>query len=295
MTDGAQAQSSREPQGAPYSVSRSRNGCASKASGPSTPVPDHVPAASSSRATTGLTAVCHTTHWWPYSRIDHSLSTTWWRYVERGRPSLPVPVTCSPAHVLPRIRSPSVAGSGRQAATTSRRLTSTPPARTFSVRSRPSRCKVFSTSMNSVPRPYLNVARLASTHRGINSTSSCSTFTHSTGPMPSGKSKTSGSLNGSVVNQPRSFSQITGGLRHSSIVVQIENDGANSWPSTVRFAPSRTPSSSISPNRWSAAYLAKTSDRPGSTPIPTTARRPALTHSSACANWSSPSITPVFA
>ena len=27
---------------------------------------------------------------------------------------------------------------------------------------------------------------------------------------------------------PRSFSQMTGGLRHSSIVVQIENDGANS-------------------------------------------------------------------
>ena len=80
--------------------------------------------------------------------------------------------------------------------------------------------------MNSSPRPYLKVARLQSTQRGIRSTSSCSTLTHSTGPMPSGKSKTSGSLNGGVVNQPRSFSQITGGLRHSSIVVQIENDGA---------------------------------------------------------------------
>ena len=34
-------------------------------------------AASSSRATTGLIAVCQTTHWWPYSRIVHSLSTTW--------------------------------------------------------------------------------------------------------------------------------------------------------------------------------------------------------------------------
>ncbi len=37
-------------------------------------------------------------------------------------------------------------------------------------------------------------------------TSSCSTFTHSSGPMPSGKSNISGSLNGSVVNQPRSRS-----------------------------------------------------------------------------------------
>ena len=42
-----------------------------------TPDPDHVPRASSSRAMTGLIAVCQTTHWWPYSRIVHSLSTTW--------------------------------------------------------------------------------------------------------------------------------------------------------------------------------------------------------------------------
>ena len=46
--------------------------------------------------------------------------------------------------------------------------------------------------------------------------------------MPSGKSNTSGSENGAVVNQPRPVSQITGGLRHSSMVVQIENDGAKS-------------------------------------------------------------------
>ena len=52
----------------------------------------------------------------------------------------------------------------------------------------------------------MKVARLQSTHRGISSTSSCSTLTHSTGPMPSGKSNTSGSLNGGVVNQPRPFS-----------------------------------------------------------------------------------------
>ena len=56
--------------------------------------------------------------------------------------------------------------------------------------------------MNSLPSPYLKVARLQSTQRGISSTSSCSTLTHSTGPMPSGKSNTSGSLNGGVVNQP---------------------------------------------------------------------------------------------
>ena len=74
----------------------------------------------------------------------------------------------------------------------------------------------------------MNVQRLQSTQRGMRRTSSCSTFTHSTGPMPSGNSNTSGSENGGVVNQPRSFSQITGGFRHSSIVVQIEKVGAKS-------------------------------------------------------------------
>ena len=74
----------------------------------------------------------------------------------------------------------------------------------------------------------MNVQRRQSTQRGISSTSSCSTLTHSTGPMPSGKSNVSGSENGAVVNQPRSRSQITGGFRHSSIVVQIENVGAKS-------------------------------------------------------------------
>ena len=37
----------------------------------------HVPAAMSSRATTGLIAVCQTTAWLPYSAIDQALSTTW--------------------------------------------------------------------------------------------------------------------------------------------------------------------------------------------------------------------------
>ena len=87
---------------------------------------------------------------------------------------------------------------------------------------------VFSTAMNSSPRPYLKVTRSASIQRGTRRTSSCSTLTHSTAPMPSGKSKVSGSLKGSVVNQPRPFSQTTGGLRHSSMVVQIEKVGQKS-------------------------------------------------------------------
>ncbi len=82
--------------------------------------------------------------------------------------------------------------------------------------------------MNSSPSPYLNVTRRQSIQRGTSTTSSCSTFTHSSGPIPSGKSKVSGSENGSVVNQPRSRSQTSGGFRHSSIVVQIEKVGAKS-------------------------------------------------------------------
>ena len=146
--------------------------------------------------------------------------------------------------------------------------------------------------MNSSPSPYLNVARVQSTHRGINSTSSCSTCTHSTGPIPSGNVKTSGSENGGSVNQPRSFSQTTGGFRHSSIVVQIEKPGAKSYPLTTRFAPSRTPASSIWLNRWSWAYRANTSDRPGSTPMPTSASWPFASHSPALANCASPSFSP---
>ena len=45
---------------------------------------------------------------------------------------------------------------------------------------------------------------------------------------PPGSRTISGSENGSVVNQPRSRSQTSGGLRHSSIVVQIEKVGAKS-------------------------------------------------------------------
>src|SRR5215472_4586422 len=220
---------SSSAQGEPYSVSKSRNGPGGSASGPSTPLPVQAPESSSSSATTGLTAVCQTTACEPYSAIDQALSTTWYRYTSRGPPSVPVPVTHVPAQVRPLMRSPRPAGSGRQAATTSRGETCVPATVTGAVESRPSLCSVRSTPMNSSPSPYLKVTRFAFTQRGISSTSSCSTFTHSTGPMPAGNVKTSGSLNGSVVNQPRSASQMTGGFRHSSIVVQIEKVGANSY------------------------------------------------------------------
>ena len=102
------------PTGEPYSTSRSRNGLGGNASGPSTPTPDQVPSASSSRATTGLIAVCQTTACEPYSAIDQALSTTWYRYTSRGLPSLPVPVTQVPGAGL-AVHAVAQAGRVRQA------------------------------------------------------------------------------------------------------------------------------------------------------------------------------------
>ena len=57
--------------------------------------------------------------------------------------------------------------------------------------------------MKSEPSAYLNEARLTcGIPRGIRTTSSCSTLTHSTGPIPSGKTNDSAPENGSVVYQP---------------------------------------------------------------------------------------------
>ena len=55
--------------------------------------------------------------------------------------------------------------------------------------------------MNSSPSANLKVTRRASSTRGIMVTSSCSTCTHSTGPIPSGKTKRSGSENGGRVEE----------------------------------------------------------------------------------------------
>ena len=51
------------------------------------------------------------------------------------------------------------------------------------------------------------------------------------------------------MTDPLPRSNTTGGFRHSSIVVHIENVGANSYPATARLAPSRTPISSMEEKR----------------------------------------------
>jgi len=73
------------------------------------------------------------------------------------RAILPVPFTHNPAQVFPDILSPSCAGFGNTAATTSRGETSTPPTLTGVVLSSPSLCRTLSTVMNSSPSPYLKV------------------------------------------------------------------------------------------------------------------------------------------
>ena len=83
--------------------------------------------------------------------------------------------------------------------------------------------------MNSSPRPYLNVARLH-VDPARHQQHLLVLHVHALDRADAlGKSKTSGSEKGSV-REPatRPASQTTGGLRHSSIVVQIENDGAKS-------------------------------------------------------------------
>ena len=96
-----------------------------------------------------------------------------------------------PAQVRPCILSPSVAGSGRVAATTSRGDTSTPFTFTAAVECSSSFWIVFRTSMNSAPSPYLNVTRSTSIHRGMRMTSSCSTLTHLHLPDPLGEGEES--------------------------------------------------------------------------------------------------------
>src|SRR6201999_1380897 len=76
LAQPAAGERSSHAHGEPYAVSKSRNGRAGSASGPSTPVPVQAPESISSSATTGLTAVCHTTAWEPYSAIVQALSTT---------------------------------------------------------------------------------------------------------------------------------------------------------------------------------------------------------------------------
>ena len=104
----------------PYSASSVRNGSAGNASGPSTPAPVHSPRSSSSSATTGLIAVCHTTAWRAVLAHRPTRCRPRGRGRSRGLPSVPVPV--HPACPRRSCRHPvaEVAGSGSTAATTSR-------------------------------------------------------------------------------------------------------------------------------------------------------------------------------
>ena len=197
---------SRIPHGLPYSRSSCRNGTASKASGPRTPDPTRFrgrsapwPPPGTPRSATPPPASCT------------PASTNCCRPRGTGTPRADCRPGPGPA---PRCRHRSCRASccpgspGRAAARPARPAATpcTDPTWTCVVESMPSLCCSLSISMNSAPRPYLKVTRPASSHRGTSSTSSCSTFTHSTAPMPSGNSNTSGSLNGAVVNQPRPFS-----------------------------------------------------------------------------------------
>jgi hypothetical protein len=82
--------------------------------------------------------------------------------------------------------------------------------------------------MNSDPSPYLKVTRFASIQRGMQQHFLMLHVDAFDRPDPGREREDLGSENGGVVCQPPFFSQTTGGLRHSSMVVQMENVGANS-------------------------------------------------------------------
>jgi hypothetical protein len=134
------------------------------------------------------------------------------------------PVHSTPAHVFPVIIPPSSAGCGRTAQRRSLGdtwavLPEEVLTATGCVRSRPVVWRNLSALMKKSPRPNLKVKRLALMLRGSMVTSSCSTLTHSTAPMPSGNSNVSGSLKGCVVYHPLLASHTNGGFKHSSITV----------------------------------------------------------------------------
>ena len=72
--------------------------------------------------------------------------------------------------------------------------------------------------------------------------------------MPSGRKKGSLSLNGSTSKMPLPASQTIAGQVSSSMVLQTEKPKAMpSKPGIARLEPSRTPISSTSSKKWSAA------------------------------------------
>ena len=213
----------------PGRARRSRKGTGSKASGPSTPAPAHVPAASSSSATTGLIAVCHTTACASWRAM---VSRVVGQVVEvhlAGRPSIPVPVTQVPAQVRPCMRSPSVAGSGSTAATTSRGETSTPRTVTGVVDDRPVLASTCEHLDELVAEPVLERHALGSRPTaGSAAPLRARRARTRPGRCPRGTRTSPAPRTARSVKNPRSRSHTSGGFRHSSMVVQIENVGAKS-------------------------------------------------------------------
>src|SRR5258708_2639598 len=124
-----------------------------------------------------------------------------------------------------------------------------PRTRTGAVDASPVLSSTRRISMNSAPSPYLNDTRRQSIHFGISNTSSCSTSTHSIGPIPSGKTNVSGSENGGSVKNPRSRSHTSGGVGDTPPVVPIENAGGGGQPPPTRSPPPPTPHPARPANR----------------------------------------------
>ena len=135
------------------------------------------------------------TAWDAYSRIARSSPTSL-----GGRPRAVCPSFAAVPRGPHRSHAPSSARP-RVADREHRRddirgATSTPLTRTGLVEVEAEPVRVFSTLMKSLPRASLNVSRRHAT--APSTTSSCSTLTHSTGPIPSREVVKTGLENGSV-------------------------------------------------------------------------------------------------
>ena len=204
-------------------MARYRSG--SNASVPSTPAPAHTPSARSSMATTGLKPVCHATG--PgrarASSPAHRTSGTG-RPRAAGRPWADDPRAHDrpAAHVVAERRR---VGHERRDHVARRDLDALDPHLVVPVEAHAVERLELPDEL--VPRAYLKVTRLtAGSQRGTRSTSSCSTWTHSTGADALREDELS-RLRERLGREPVAVLPDDGGLRHSSMVVQMENTVAN--------------------------------------------------------------------
>ena len=286
--------SSSCPCGEPSSARRSRNGFGGNASGPSTPVPFHVALVEQ------LERDDRVDRRLPHDRLAAVLAhrvLVVHEVVEVGRARLCRPCPC-PSPTCPRRCARSSArraSRGRAARRRPRRAgpPATPRTDTGSVESRPSLCSVRRHVDELLAEPVLERDPLA-VHPARDQHDLLVLHVHALAPgrSPRGtrtpRARRTARSCRSRARAPRSAAG-SGTPRSSSRSRTSARTHSPRPRGRRRRAPRLRRSSRTAPRRRSAA---NTSDRPGSTPIPTSASRPACSHASCSASCCSPSIIP---